>query len=96
MTDLKRSEQPFSRGQGQPFSSGPFLGGKTWILSSSVGAGGTVTFTHNLRVVPRHVEVVQPLLGEYPSRLAITAADNTNMTVKFESAQNAGAVLFLW
>lgn len=96
MENTKRSEQPFARGQGQPFSSGPFLGGKTWILSSSVGAGGMVTFSHSLRVTPRHIEVVQPLPGEYPSRLAIMASDTEHVTVKFESAQSAGAVLFLW
>lgn len=94
--NLPSSPQPFARGQGQPFQAGPWLGGQIFILASNVAAAGTVTLTHSLRVLPRHIEVLQPILGEYPSRLAITASSTATLTVKFESAQSAAAVLWLF
>jgi len=88
------STQPFARGQGQPFQAGPWLGGEIFILGSNVAAAGTVVLTHNLRVLPRSIQVLQPILGEYPSRLAITVSSTASLTVKFESAQSANAVLW--
>ena len=90
------SPQPFARGQNQPFQNGPYLGGEIYLLPSNVSAGGSVTFTHNLRAFPRHVEVVAPIHGEYPSRLAVVTANTATMTVQFESAQSANAALWVW
>jgi len=92
------SPQPFARGQGQPLTTGPFLGGYVYKITSSVSAGGTVTFNHTLRATPRHVEVVSNTanLAEYPSRVAFTVLKSASVTVKFESAQSAGAFLWIW
>jgi len=90
------SPQPFARGQGQPFQNGPFLGGEIYIIPASITAGSNTTFTHTLRVPPRHIEVVQPIANEFPSRLKIISSNSASVTVGFESAQSAGAKLFLW
>ena len=88
--------QPFARDQGKPFTTGPFLGGYVFVLVGSVAAGGSVAINHPLRVPPRHVEVISQILGEYPSRVAFSTNTPSVATVKFESAQSAGAALWMW
>ncbi len=92
-----RYQQPFSNGQAHPFLTGPFLGGYLVAVAGAVGAGGTVTFNHPLRVKPRHVEVVGTALGDYPSRVCFVAGTTfAAAVVKFESAQAAGSTLWIW
>lgn len=88
--------QVFARDQGKAFTTGPYQGGYVFVLTGNVGAAGTVTFNHPLRVVPRHVEVISTIASEYPSRVCFSASSAASVTVKFESAQSTGGVLWIW
>jgi hypothetical protein len=90
------TEQPFARDQAKAFTTGPFLGGYVFVLTAGVAAGGSVNVDHPMRVLARHVEVVGQPLNEYPSRVTFSANTPARATVKFESAQSAGAALWLW
>jgi hypothetical protein len=92
----KGRDQPFARGQGRGFGTGPFLGGYLYALVVNVAAAGTLTIPHTLRVVPRHVEIVGTILSEYPSRVCFSTASPSSVTIVFESAQSAGATAWLW
>lgn len=90
------SEQPFARDQARTFTTGPYLGGYVFVLTSPVAAGGTANVDHPMRVKARHVEVVGTPLGEYPARVCFAANTAARATVRFESAQSAGAALWIW
>jgi hypothetical protein len=89
--------QPFARGQGTLFRSGPFLGGYAYILTAAVLAGGQISFPHTIRSIPRHVEVLNAPAGAFPSRVSVDAtASAANAVINFESAQAAGTSLWLY
>jgi hypothetical protein len=89
--------QPFAIGQATGFQTGPWLGGYVYVLTAPVGAAGTVTIAHTLRVSPRTVTVLGTASATYPSRVARGATWNGKQAqVVFESAQPAGTAVFLY
>lgn len=89
---------PFAQNQGVPFiDSVPFLGGFLRLLPAAVAAITDVTLTHPLRVVPRVVLVLSAgTTFCAKTKVGSLAWTTSAVTVQFDIAQPAGAVLWIW